>query len=205
MCLSTPSCSSPAGRSDVTVTVREVRPEDHARVGRLVVDAYVVTGPFDRDYLDFLERASEWAGGATAVFVAERDGAVVGAVAFTLPGDPLFETTWVPAADSGFRFLAVEPSARGAGAGRALVQACVDAARAHGARRMVIHSMAFMTDAHRLYLRMGFVRRPDLDVRFPTGVGYAFQLDLADDADAHFPPPGPVPDAPPWFEDVWDV
>jgi poly-gamma-glutamate capsule biosynthesis protein CapA/YwtB (metallophosphatase superfamily) len=45
---------------------------------------------------------------------------------------------------------------------------------ARDAHRLVIISMHWMTRAHRLYeRRYGFVRRPDLDVRFPSGVGWS--------------------------------
>ncbi|MDP9023351.1 MAG: GNAT family N-acetyltransferase [Actinomycetota bacterium] len=185
------------------IEVREIQPGDLVGVGRLLLEAYDRSGPFDEPYRRFLADAERWVPGATTVFVAERDGRVVGVVAFTLPGDREFETMLLPVADCGFRFLAVDPTAQRAGAGRALVRACLDAAGEHGCRRMVIHSMWFMTAAHRLYERLGFVRRPDLDVRFPSGVGYAFQRDVAPDADQHFPPPDAVPDEPPWYEDVW--
>ena len=168
-----------------------------------MLGAYDAVGPFEDDYRTFLADPDRWVPGSTEVFVAERDGEVIGAVAFTLPGDEEFEDMRPQAADAGFRFLAVDPEAQGSGAGRALVRACVDAARRRGAHRIVVHSMAFMEVAHRLYVQEGFTRRPDLDVRFPSGVGYAFQLDLTDDAADHFPAPGPAPDEPPWYEDVW--
>lgn len=49
----------------------------------------------------------------------------------------------------------------------------------------------------------GFVRGPDLDVRFPGGAGLTFTCDLAADAGRHFPAAGPVPSEPPWFEEPW--
>lgn len=186
-----------------SVTVREIEADDYADVGRVLVAAYDATGPFTSDYRSFLGRPDDWVPGSTTTFVADDGDRVVGVVAFTLPGDPEFETPLLAVADCGFRFLAVDPLAQGAGAGGALVRACLAAARQRGCRRMIIHSMWFMTAAHRLYAREGFVRRPDLDIRFPTGVGYAFQRDLVPDADRHFPPPQPVPDEPPWYEDVW--
>lgn len=39
----------------------------------------------------------------------------------------------------------------------------------------------------------------------PSGVGFAFQLDLTDEAEERFPSPGEVPDEPPWFEDVFET
>lgn len=186
------------------IVVRRIRDRDHARVGALLVSAYQDAGPFDDQYLRFLARPGDWVPAASKVFVAQRAQRVVGVVAFTLPGDGAFEQMRAgPVADAGFRFLAVDPAERGRGVGRRLVRTCIEEARRRGCRRMVVHSMSFMEAAHRLYEREGFVRRPDLDVRFPTGVGLAFQRDLTDDADAHFPRPDPQPGAPSWFEDVW--
>ena len=69
---------------------------------------------------------------------------------------------------------------------------------------MLITSMSWMDRAHELYIgRYGFVRRPDLDVRFPSGTGVILARDLTAEAEERFPPPGPVPGTPPWFEDVW--
>lgn len=190
-----------------SVATREIEPDDYDRVGRLLLAAYDATGTFTDEYRRFLSRPDQWVGATTVTFVAEAPGQalrrVIGVAALALPGDAAFETPPVPVADSSFRFLAVDPDAQRNGAGRALVRACVAGARERGSRRMVIHSMWFMTAAHRLYENEGFVRRPDLDLAFPKGVGYAFQRDLTDDADDHFPPPDPVPDEPPWFEDVW--
>lgn len=188
------------------VRVRPIRADEYDRVGSLVVTAYDAVGRFDDGYRDFLAEPARWVPGSTEVLVAVDDADVpIGCVAFVLPGDAEFEGTDPPAGDAGFRFLAVDPSAQGSGAGAALVEAVIDRARDHGCRRIAIHSMAFMTGAHRLYERLGFERRPDLDVVFPAGPGYAFTLDLVDDARDHFAPPGPVPDEMPWFEDAWGV
>lgn len=184
--------------------VRPIRPDDHPRVGDLLVAAYDAVGAFDDPYRRFLADPDGWVTGCTEVLVAvDADDVPIGCVAFVLPGDAEFEGTRPPAGDAGFRFLAVAPEAQGSGAGSALVDAVTDRARACGCRRVAIHTMEFMTGAHRLYARRGFVHRPDLDVVFPTGVGYGMTLDLVPDAAGHFPPPGPVPDTPPWFEDAW--
>lgn len=190
----------------MTPRVRVARPDDLHAVGELLLAAYDAVGRFDDPYRGFLADPARWVDGTTATLVAVdvRDEPI-GCVAFVRPGDEQFEPIRPVAGDAGFRFLAVAPHAQGSGAGRALVQACIDRARTAGARRMVIHSMAFMTAAHRLYERLGFVHRPDLDVIFPGGLGHGFTLDLVDDAGAHFPPPGPVPDDPPWFEDAWGL
>lgn len=176
-----------------------MRPDEHGEVGALIVAAYDRTGAFPPDYRAFIGDPGRWVDGVTETFVAEAGGRILGAVAFTTSGDEEFEG--LGAGDCGFRFLAVAADAEGAGVGRALVEACVRAGRERGLGRLTIHSVTFMSRAHRLYERLGFERRPDLDVRFPGGVvGLAFTRDLVPDADERFPPPGPVPDEPPWWD-----
>lgn len=188
------------------VTVRPIRSDEYDEVGRLLLAAYDGAGPFDEHYRAFLRNPAEWVDGATAVWVgADEHDRPLGVVAFVLPGDAEFEGMNPPPGDCGFRFLAVSPDAQGKGAGGALVDQCIQEATRRGCRRLVIHSMSFMTAAHALYHRRGFVRRPDLDVVFPSGVGVAFHRDLTPDAAAHFPPPGPAPDEPPWYEDAWSA
>lgn len=189
-----------------TPAVRPIRPDDHARVGVLLVTSYDAVGAFDDGYRSFLADPDRWVPGCTQVLAAvDRDDVPIGCVALVLPGDEEFEGITPPAGDAGFRFLAVAPDAQGAGAGGALLDAVVERARARGCRRLAIHTMAFMTDAHALYASRGFVHRRDLDVVFPAGLGYGMTLDLVEDAADHFAVPGPVPDDPPWFEDAWGL
>jgi ribosomal protein S18 acetylase RimI-like enzyme len=65
---------------------------------------------------------------------------------------------------AGIRMLAVDPRCQGAGVGRALTVWCVELARSRGRRRVVLHSTPVMTIAHDIYLSLGFVRSPELDV-----------------------------------------
>ncbi len=185
------------------VTVRPIRPDETAAVGRLTLAAYDASGRvMDGPYRRWLGDPSLREGKADAVLVAvDPDGAVLGTVTFVVAGDEEFEHS--PAhGDCGFRMLAVSPEAWGRGVGAALIDACIDRARDHGCRRLLITSMEWMTRAHGMYARRGFVRRPDLDVRYPAGVGYAYAFDLGTDVGGHFAAPGPAPDEPPWYEDV---
>ena len=63
--------------------------------------------------------------------------------------------------------------------GEALVRACMDRARAAGARRLRLSTQPDMHAAHRLYERLGFARTPDLDWEPLPGVPlitYALKL-----------------------------
>jgi GNAT superfamily N-acetyltransferase len=120
-------------------------------------------------------------------YVAELDGRVVGSVAF-YPDVVLEGWSNLPDGWAGFRALAVDPAARGAGIGRALVEHCIRRAREVEAPVLGIHTIDLLTDAMRLYERLGFVRCPEYDLRaadvFPAEgsddmTGPAFRLDLS--------------------------
>lgn len=185
--------------------VRPMHRDEADAVGELTLAAYDVYGTLTGPYRDRVADPARRLDGASAVLVAEVDGRLAGTVTFVLPGDEEWEARAEPAGDAGFRILAVAPWAEGRGVGRALVTGCLERARTAGARRLVITSMAWMTRAHRLYEGLGFVHRPDLDVRFPSGVGHTYVLDLVADADHHFAPPGEPGDEVPWFEDAWRI
>lgn len=96
------------------------------------------------------------------LWVAAEDGRLLGCVTYCPPGSPWRELS--TSADEGeFRMLAVHPEARGRGVGHALAALCDERARGHGATGMVLSSLAEMTDAHRIYTRLGYARSPDRD------------------------------------------
>lgn len=195
----------------MTMTVRPVRPHEFEAVGQLTIMAYDAVGSIQGSYRDQLvDTAARVADGADVLVAVNGEGGdgergdgdqLLGSVTYVDADNPHFENQG--GGDCSFRMLAVDVDAQGRGAGRALVQACIDRARERAGRRLAIYSMEWMPVAHALYASMGFTRRPDRDVMFPAGIGFAFQLDLAEDAEAHFAPPGPVPAEPPWYEDAW--
>lgn len=185
------------------VTVRTASEADHPAIADILAEGYAPFAETAPLYHAWATTPKLWAQDATEVFVAVDDtDDVVGVVVLALAGTPLHATVDPPSNDAGFRLLAVAPHARGRGVARKLVQACLDTARAAGARRVGIFTMDYMATAKHLYERMGFVRRPDLDLEFPSGPGHGFTFDLTPDAPDHFAAPGPAPEAPPWYADV---
>jgi ribosomal protein S18 acetylase RimI-like enzyme len=149
--------------------VRVARPEEYAAVTELTLEVYVGGGyiPADDSYVEELS-ATERRAVEADVLVAVEDGAVLGAVTYCPPGSSWRE---IAAEDEGeFRMLAVSVEARGRGVGLALIRACVDRARETGLRGVAISTMSEMTDAHRLYGRLGFTRVPDSDWSPHSGV-----------------------------------
>ena len=148
--------------------LRRAAPTDLEAVGAVTVAAYqpFVEGPQDA-YLAQLRDAATRDREAE-LWVAERDGEVVGTVTLALPGSPWRE---IAAADEGeFRMLAVAPAARRQGVGEALVRLVMDRFRGLGCRGVVLSSLAEMTPAHRIYARHGFRRAPERDWSPTPGV-----------------------------------
>jgi ribosomal protein S18 acetylase RimI-like enzyme len=139
--------------------IRPVAPAEFERVGDLVVDAYAALGdlgPYETVLRDVADRARR-----AEVAVAIVDGPVAGTVTY-VGGPGAYAEVDDPDA-AGIRMLAVDPAFRGRGIGEALVGWCVSRAREDQRARVVLHTTDPMTDAQRLYGRLGFDRAPDLD------------------------------------------
>jgi GNAT superfamily N-acetyltransferase/mannose-6-phosphate isomerase-like protein (cupin superfamily) len=166
-----------AGRSDVPA-IRRVLLASYQEYATDLPPA--VFGRYLAELLDVEGRA-----GDGRLLVAEHGGRVVGSV--TYYHDAAAEGLGWPAGWAGLRALGVEPSARGQGVGRALVEACRRRALAAGAPALTLHTGGFMTAAVALYERMGFRRDPAYDFDATSrlrlgGVGpvpiLAYRLDL---------------------------
>lgn len=141
--------------------LRRAGPGDYDAIGELTVRAYAAftLGPAD----PYVERLRDAAGRAqeAELWVAVEGGRLLGNVTSCPPGSPWRE---IARDDEGeFRMLAVDPVARGLGVGSALASLCEDRAREQGAVGMALSTLAEMTDAHRVYRRLGYTRDPGRD------------------------------------------
>ena len=160
--------------------VRAIGDDEIAALSALTVAAY---GELDMDIGDYRDELADVAGrahdAAVLVLVAVDNGRVLGGVTYV--GDPANVYAEFDDVDgAGIRMLAVDARERGRGVGAALVEACVELARAEGRRRIVLHTTDAMDAAQRMYRRLGFTRavardwRPRPDVAL---LGYELVLD----------------------------
>jgi ribosomal protein S18 acetylase RimI-like enzyme len=67
---------------------------------------------------------------------------------------------------------------RGTGVGKLLTQACIDKARSHQLKHLVIHTTMAMQTAWKMYERFGFQRSEDLDFMQGDLPVFGFRLNL---------------------------
>lgn len=184
--------------SDSRLTIRSIRTEDYDAVRRITRDAYLEAGYFADDghpYMAVLSDIEHRAQHAE-VWVAERDGTVVGSVALTFAGQRY--TDIAVEGELEFRMLAVDPSVQRGGVGRAMVERIVEHARTlTGIEAVSLTSGSEMVRAHRLYASMGFVRVPERDWEVPNEdiLLWVFRLPLQPPRPV-VEPPAALPDAP---------
>lgn len=142
-----------------------VRPEEHARVGELCVDAYrsaAILAQDDGGYAatlrDVAHRAAE-----TVVLVAREGGRVLGTVTLAPPGSGYAD---IAAGDElEVRMLAVDPAAQRRGVAEALLRGAAEWAREQGYPALVLSVLSVDGPGtpHRLYERVGYRRVPARD------------------------------------------
>lgn len=145
------------------IELRRAVPEDYTAVGELTAGAYLADGamPAEDPYYDVLRNAAARAEHADLWVAVDGSGSLLGTVTWCPEGSAYRELGVEGEAE--FRALAVAPAGRGQGIGEALVRLCIDLAVAQGCDSMVISTAQWMTSAHRLYQRLGFVRAPERD------------------------------------------
>ena len=145
------------------LTVRDARPAELAEIGDLRVAAYEAGG-FLSDashYGETLRTLGHDGSGQILAAVDDATGQILGTVMLQLWPDAGHVVRGSDEAE--VRALAVAPEARGRGAGRALLQAVIDEARASGVRHLVLCTQTTMLAAQHLYAEAGFRRLPDRD------------------------------------------
>ena len=136
--------------------IRQASSERDYSDARILIEEYVVSLGFDLHFQDFEREMSSFPGPYApprgCILLADVDGVPVGCVA-------------------------VRPSSRGQGVGRALAQAGIEAGRAAGYRQMRLDTLSSMVAANRLYGALGF-REIDAYRHNPMEGARYFELDL---------------------------
>ncbi|CCQ46902.1 acetyltransferase family protein [Pseudarthrobacter siccitolerans] len=146
------------------ITVRPAVESDFDAVARITRDSYLAAGYFDdaeHPYMRKVQDVAQRAGQAT-VWVAERAGDVVGSVTLALAGEPYADIALRDELE--FRMLVVDPAVQRSGAGKALMAAIVDHAKAlDGINAVALTTGSTWESARGLYNKTGFARVPDRD------------------------------------------
>jgi putative acetyltransferase len=138
-------------------TLRPIAAADDAAVARIirtVMPEFGADGPgFAIHDSEVSAMSAAYAAPGCAYFVVESDGRVLGGGGVA----PL------PDADADIcelRKMYFLPELRGRGAGSAMMQHCLDAARSLGYKRCYLETLTGMDDAKRLYRKSGFSAIP---------------------------------------------
>jgi ribosomal protein S18 acetylase RimI-like enzyme len=162
--------------------IRDARPEELDEVSQLLKSSYQqyeksLSASAWRAYLeDIMDVRSRWE--ESQLIVAELGGQLAGCVTLYLKSaGPSMEGR--PPGWAGVRLLAVHPTYRGRGIGRALMDECIRRCRQEGITTLGLHTTRMMDVARRMYEKMGFKRVPEFDFYPRPGVAVmAYYLNL---------------------------
>jgi DNA-binding MarR family transcriptional regulator/N-acetylglutamate synthase-like GNAT family acetyltransferase len=151
-------------RAEPRITLRSHRPGDMGWVVERHAALYYEQdgwgAPFEaliagivQDFLETFDAERE------RCWIAERDGERVGCVFVVKQSSTTAK----------LRLLIVEPSARGAGLGRRLVDECIAFARAKGYKKLVLWTHAHLVAARAIYRDAGFKKLPKTEVHDTFG------------------------------------
>lgn len=177
------------------IRVRPAVPADFDAIAELTVAAYGADGQLDgdHDYDKHLADVAPRARVGELLVAVDAGDAVLGSVAYVLPGSKYAEIA--RAGEAEFRMLAVAPAAQGRGVGELLARACIARAEEQGCQAVVICVRDIGAAARRMYDRIGFSRIPERDWSpYPNVSLLALRLDLSDPG-ARRPPSGQGADA----------
>ena len=168
-------------------TIRNANPSEFKAIGKLMVDVYSGLDGFPKadeqpQYYKTLANIGDFTQKPEVELLTaiSNDKKILGAVLYF--GDmQQYGAGGIVTLEknaSGFRLLAVDPSARGLGIGRALSVACIEKARKKRHAQVIIHSTAYMKVAWKMYEKLGFVPSEDLDFKQGDLQVYGFRLKL---------------------------
>jgi len=152
--------------------VRNAEPDEFEEVGKLMVQVYSQLEGFPKeteqpDYYRMLLKIGDLTKKPkTELLVAVSSGGqIAGGVVYF--NDMQYYGSGGTATKekkaSGFRLLAVDPSARGCGIAKLLTDKCISKAREHKNVQVIIHTTKAMQIAWKMYENLGFKRSEDLD------------------------------------------
>jgi GNAT superfamily N-acetyltransferase len=129
-----------------------------AELTALLTESFVGGG-----FTDALAAASAFAPSAVRargdlLHVRGADGGLAGVVILVPPGSPA--RRFATPREAELHLLAVHPTARRGGVGRALISGAIAQARAWGHERLLLWTQPGMVAARALYLALGFQPRP---------------------------------------------
>ncbi|HKN79666.1 MAG TPA: GNAT family N-acetyltransferase [Lysobacter sp.] len=122
---------------------------DFARLNIQWLEQYFVVEPIDREVLSDPD-THILADGGHVLFAIDEDDRVVGTVALKHEGDGVYELTK----------MAVDPSVRGRGIGRLLMEGALRTYRAVEGRELFLESNSSLAPALNLYESVGFRHHP---------------------------------------------
>lgn len=164
----------------MAIDVREARPDEYAGAGAVTADAYrEFAREGSADWEEYLQRIAdvEERAARTVVLVAVEDARILGTGTLELDGRTDDTHGTLAPGEAHVRMLGVDPTARGRGIGKLLMNACEQRARDAGRTFISLNTTERMQVARSMYESLGYVRGEDLV--FPDGftlLSYAKQL-----------------------------
>lgn len=157
--------------------VRDARDGDLPDVAAIIREVYVDEGWVGANGVPTLDGVRLQARTGTLLVAADiRSLNLLGSVSLVTVRSPFAELASTARAE--ISALAVRAAARGRGVGRALVQECLRRAADMGLAETALTTQAEMSAATKLYERIGFRRRHDLDFRADNAARIAYVAPL---------------------------
>ncbi|GAA1761685.1 GNAT family N-acetyltransferase [Pseudarthrobacter sulfonivorans] len=150
------------------ISIRPAVEADFDAIARITAGSYLAAGYFDSADHPYMQQIREVAARAAkaTIWVAERDGQVVGSVTLALAGEPYADIALADELE--FRMLVVDPAVQRSGAGLAMVKAIIEHAKSlDGIHGVALTTGATWESAHGLYRKTGFRRVPARDWLVP--------------------------------------